>query len=193
MFAKLVFAESFCVPGGTPYLAAPSRIHWVTPFLDAKLNALMVTQCYYIEDYQSPILEAIRGAAILRSIIDPPAPRLNVISLPRFNTIRSFLATISSTKIPLLSRRASPHSGDLLLKTPAVRDRLLAFLRLSSRRKIWVSTCYHLVWSLALHHYIIDEQHDSLTNCRAGNYHMDRPMLFFITCYQVSSRFIDVR
>ena len=51
MFAKLVvFAETFCVPGGAPYLAAPSRIHWVTPFLDAKLNAPMVTQCYYIED-----------------------------------------------------------------------------------------------------------------------------------------------
>ena len=33
-----------------PYLAAPSRIHWVSPFLDAKLNVLMVTQCYYIED-----------------------------------------------------------------------------------------------------------------------------------------------
>ena len=32
----------------------------------------------------------------------------------------SFLATISPTKIPLLSRRASPHSGDLLLKSPAI-------------------------------------------------------------------------
>ena len=50
MFAKLVFFESFCVPGGAPYLAAPSRIHWVTPFLDAKLDDLMVTLCYYTED-----------------------------------------------------------------------------------------------------------------------------------------------
>ena len=41
------------------------------------------------------------------------APRLNVNSLPWFKTIRSFLAIISPTKIPLLSRRASPHSGDL--------------------------------------------------------------------------------
>ena len=30
--------------------AAPSRIHWVTPFLDAKFNALVVTQGYYLED-----------------------------------------------------------------------------------------------------------------------------------------------
>ena len=67
--------------------------------------------------HESPILEARRGAAIVRSIIDPPAPRLNVKSLPRFNTIRSFLATISPTKIPLLSKRASPHSVDLLLVT----------------------------------------------------------------------------
>ena len=50
MFAKLVFAESFCVPGGTPHLAALSRIHWVTPFPDAKLNAPVVTQGYYFED-----------------------------------------------------------------------------------------------------------------------------------------------
>ena len=47
---KLVFAESFCVPGGAPHLAAPSRIHWVTPFTDAKLNALVVTQGYYLDD-----------------------------------------------------------------------------------------------------------------------------------------------
>ena len=39
MFAQLVLAESFCVPGGAPHFAAPSRIHWVTPFLDAELNA----------------------------------------------------------------------------------------------------------------------------------------------------------
>ena len=50
MFAKLVFVESFCVSGGAPYIAASSRIHCVTPFLDAELDALMVTQCYYIED-----------------------------------------------------------------------------------------------------------------------------------------------
>ena len=89
--------------------------------------------------HQSPILEARRGAAIVRSIIDPPAPRLNVSSLPRFNTIRSFLATISPTKIPLLSKRASPHSGDLLLKSPAIRERPLTSLRLSLRRRIWFS------------------------------------------------------
>ena len=80
--------------------------------------------------HQSPILEARRGAAIVRSIIDPPAPRLNVRSLPRFNTISSFLAIISLTKIPLLSRRASPHSGDLLLKSPAIRDCPLASLNM---------------------------------------------------------------
>ena len=50
MFAKLVFAESFCVPEEAPRLAAPSHIHWVTPFLDAELNALVVTQGYYLED-----------------------------------------------------------------------------------------------------------------------------------------------
>ena len=49
---KLVFADSSCVPGGAPSSAAPSsaapsRIHWVTSFLDAKLNALVVTQGYY--------------------------------------------------------------------------------------------------------------------------------------------------
>ena len=103
MFAKFVFAESFCVPGGASYLAALSRIDWVTPFLDAKLNALVVTQGYYLED-------------------GPVAYPLNVKSLPRFNTIRSFLSTISLTKIPRLSRRASLHSGDLLLKSPAIRD-----------------------------------------------------------------------
>ena len=50
MFAKFVFAESFCVPGGASYLAVPPRIHWVTPFLDAKLNAVVVTKGYYLED-----------------------------------------------------------------------------------------------------------------------------------------------
>ena len=50
LFAKLVLAESFCVPGGAPHLTAPSHIHWVTPFLDAELNALVVTQGYYLED-----------------------------------------------------------------------------------------------------------------------------------------------
>ena len=50
MFAKFVFAESFCDSGGDSYLAAPSRIHWVTLFLDAKLNTLVVTQGYYLED-----------------------------------------------------------------------------------------------------------------------------------------------
>ena len=43
-------------------------------------------------NHQSPILEAKRGATIVRLIIDLPAPRLNVNSLPWFNTIRSFLA-----------------------------------------------------------------------------------------------------
>ena len=50
MFAKLVFAESFCVRGGAPHLAAPSHIHWVAPFLDAEFNALVVTQDYYLEN-----------------------------------------------------------------------------------------------------------------------------------------------
>ena len=50
MFAKLVFAEPFCVLGGASYLAAPSRIRWMTPFLNAKLNALVVSQGYYRED-----------------------------------------------------------------------------------------------------------------------------------------------
>ena len=50
MFAKLFFAESFCFPGGAPYLTAHSRIHWVTPFLDAKLNAMVVIQGYYLEN-----------------------------------------------------------------------------------------------------------------------------------------------
>ena len=54
-------------------------------------------------------------------------------------------------------------------------------------------TCYPLARSLALHHYIIDARHDSLTNYRAGNNRMDREMLVFISCYQVSIRFIDVR
>ena len=77
--------------------------------------------------------------SIIRSIIDRPVPRLNVKSLPCFNTIRSFLATISPTRTPLLSRRASPYSVELLLKSPAMGERLLASLRLSSRRRIWVS------------------------------------------------------
>ena len=36
--------------GGAPYLSAPSCIHWVIPFQNAKLNALVVTQGYYLED-----------------------------------------------------------------------------------------------------------------------------------------------
>ena len=55
------------------------------------------------------------------------------------------------------------------------------------------ATYYRLTRLLALHHYFIDARHDSLTNYCAGNYHIDRAMLFFITCYQVPSRFIDVR
>ena len=50
MFAKPVFVELFCVLGGASYLATPSRIHWVTPFLDAGLNALVVPQGNYLED-----------------------------------------------------------------------------------------------------------------------------------------------
>ena len=50
MFLQLVFAESSCVPGGYPLLTIPSRIHWVIPFLDTKLNALVVIQGYYLED-----------------------------------------------------------------------------------------------------------------------------------------------
>ena len=50
IFQKLVFAESFSVPVGTPDIAAPSCIHWVTPILDAELNALVVTRGCYLED-----------------------------------------------------------------------------------------------------------------------------------------------
>ena len=50
--------------------------------------------------HQSPSLEARRGAAIVRSIIDPPAPRMNVKSLPRCNTIRSFLAILTDQDFP---------------------------------------------------------------------------------------------
>ena len=50
MSPKLVFAELSCVPGGPPPSAAPSRIHWLTPLLDAKINALVVIQGYYLED-----------------------------------------------------------------------------------------------------------------------------------------------
>ena len=50
MFAKLVFFESFCILGGAPHLSAPACIDWVTPFLDAKLNALVLTQGYYLKD-----------------------------------------------------------------------------------------------------------------------------------------------
>ena len=50
MFMQNVSAESSCVPGGAPSFAAPSRIHMVTPFPDAKLNALAVTQGYYLEN-----------------------------------------------------------------------------------------------------------------------------------------------
>ena len=70
---------------------------------------------------QSLIFDARRGIAIVRSIIETPIPRLKVSSWPRFRTIRSFLETISFTKIPLLSNRVSPHSGDLLLNSPAMR------------------------------------------------------------------------
>ena len=62
--------------------------------------------------HQSPIFEARQGAAIVRSMIDSPALRLNVKSLPWLNTIGSFLANIAPTRIPLLSRRSSPQSGD---------------------------------------------------------------------------------
>ena len=47
---QIVFAESSCVSRGAPSFVAPSRIHWVNPFPDAKLNALVVTQGYYLED-----------------------------------------------------------------------------------------------------------------------------------------------
>ena len=50
VFAQLVLAESFCVPGGASHLAAPYRIHWVTQLLATELNALVVTQGYYLED-----------------------------------------------------------------------------------------------------------------------------------------------
>ena len=65
--------------------------------------------------------------------------RLKVKSWSEIITIRSFLATILLTRIPLLSRRAFLHSGDLLLKSPPMRIRSTASLRLSSRRRIWAS------------------------------------------------------
>ena len=41
IFRLLLYSSS---PSG------PSRLYWVTPFLNAKLNALVVTQGYYLED-----------------------------------------------------------------------------------------------------------------------------------------------
>ena len=67
------------------------------------------------------------------------APRLNLKFWPRLSTIRSFLAIILPTRILLLSRQASPHSGDLLLKFPAMSVHPTDSLRLSSRRRIRVT------------------------------------------------------
>ena len=47
---SLSLLNRFVLRGGAPHLSVPSRIHCVTPFLDAKLNALVVTQGYYLED-----------------------------------------------------------------------------------------------------------------------------------------------
>ena len=82
--------------------------------------------------HQSTILVARRGAANVRSIIDPPpAPRLNVKSLPWFSTIRSFLAAISPTKIsPATSTQTNPAS--VSRKSPMLKSglqtRILALL-----------------------------------------------------------------
>ena len=48
-------------------------------------------------------------------------------------------------------------------------------------------TYYHLARSLALHHYIIDARHDSLTNYRAGNYPLNL-LLFLQNLQDVSFR-----
>ena len=48
MIIQPVFAESSCVPEGALSFTAPSRIHWLTPFPDAKLNTPVVTQGYYL-------------------------------------------------------------------------------------------------------------------------------------------------
>ena len=40
---------------------------------------------------------------------------------------------------PPVQTQASLHSGNLLLKLPAIRDRPLSSLRLSSRKRIWFS------------------------------------------------------
>ena len=131
--SRLVFQEGVLPSSPLPLSTAWHRI--------SKLNSMHRWSLKVITSrtHQSPIFEARRGAAIVRSIIDPLAPRLNLNSLPKFQTIRSFLPTISPIKIPLLSRRSSPHSDDLLLKSPPMRHRLTASLRLSSRRRIWVS------------------------------------------------------
>ena len=73
----------------------------MTPFLDAKLNALVVTQGYYLEDAPAAYPRGKTGYGN-REVDNrpPPTPRLNTKSLPRFNTITSFLATISPTKFP---------------------------------------------------------------------------------------------
>ena len=57
-------------------LAAPSRIHWVTPFLDAKLNALVVTQGYYLED--EPVTYS--WGKTRRGNRDTPLPRFSSVS-----------------------------------------------------------------------------------------------------------------
>ncbi|CAH2020668.1 unnamed protein product [Acanthoscelides obtectus] len=72
----------------------------------------------------------------IRSTTQPALPRLKVRLPPWFNTVRSFLDTTSLRRVPLLSNLVSPHSGDLLLKSPAIRTGLLESFKLSSRAQI---------------------------------------------------------
>ena len=99
--SRLVFQEGLLPLPPLPLSTACHRC--------SKLNSIHRWSLKVITSrtHQWPIFEVRRDAAIARAIINPPAPRLNVNSLPWFKTIRSFLATISPTKIPLPSRWAT--------------------------------------------------------------------------------------
>ena len=120
-------------------LAAPSCVRRESSFQYDELDAPVVAQGSHLE-YAPVAYSWSKTGRGNQEVNNPPsAPCLNFIFLSVFSTIRSFLATISSISIPLLFRRASIRSGDLLLKSPAMRFRPLVSLRLSSRRRIWVS------------------------------------------------------
>ena len=69
-------------------LCVPSCVNWVAP----------------LRTHQPPIFEANWGVVILRSIVDPAVPLLNVISRPQFSKVRSVMSTILPSSISLLSR-----------------------------------------------------------------------------------------